>query len=75
MARRFWPDGRTIGSTIVVGGTPRQVVGVVADVSMTIAERSRRVMGLHALLAEPRRDRFEDCGSHRLAILQRPSPS
>jgi len=34
LARRFWPDGRTIGSTIVVGGTPRQVVGVVADVSM-----------------------------------------
>jgi putative ABC transport system permease protein len=34
LARRFWPDGRTIGSTIIVGGTPRQVVGVVADVSM-----------------------------------------
>jgi len=34
LARRFWPDGRTIGSTIVVGGTARQVVGVVADVSV-----------------------------------------
>ena len=34
LARRFWPDGHAIGSTILVGGTARQVVGVVADVSM-----------------------------------------
>jgi putative ABC transport system permease protein len=34
LARRFWPDGQAIGSTIVVGTTVRQVVGVVADVSL-----------------------------------------
>ncbi len=34
LARRFWPDGQTIGSTILVGATAREVVGVVADVPL-----------------------------------------
>jgi predicted permease len=33
-AARFWPDGRWLGSTIVIGRTSRQIVGVVADVSI-----------------------------------------
>jgi len=40
LATRFWPRGQAIGSMILVGGTARQVVGVVADVSMT--SRSER---------------------------------
>jgi predicted permease len=32
LARRLWPNGNAIGSTIVMSDTPRQVVGVVADV-------------------------------------------
>jgi len=35
LATRFWPPGQAVGSMILVGGTARQVVGVVADVSMT----------------------------------------
>ncbi len=34
LATRLWSDGRAIGSTIVVGRTPRHIVGVVADVSI-----------------------------------------
>ena len=34
MAKRFWPEGRSIGAMVVVGGLARQIVGVVADVSM-----------------------------------------
>ena len=34
-AAHWWPDGRAIGSTIVVNNTPRQIVGVVADTAMT----------------------------------------
>jgi predicted permease len=40
LARRFWPDGQAMGSMIVVGATARQVVGVVADVSLN--SRSER---------------------------------
>src|SRR5580765_6500721 len=40
LATRFWPRGQAIGSMILVGGAARQVVGVVADVSMT--SRSER---------------------------------
>ena len=40
LATRFWPGGQAIGSMILVAGTARQVVGVVADVSMT--SRSER---------------------------------
>src|SRR6266699_521251 len=33
LAHHFWPDGRAIGSHLVVGdGPPREVVGMVADV-------------------------------------------
>jgi predicted permease len=35
LAARLWPDGRAIGATIVIGDTPREIVGVVADVSTT----------------------------------------
>lgn len=35
LARRFWPNGDAIGSTILVGDRARHVVGVVADLSMT----------------------------------------
>jgi len=35
LAARLWPDGRSLDSTIVIGGTPRQVVGVVADSVLT----------------------------------------
>ncbi|HTI39799.1 MAG TPA: ADOP family duplicated permease [Vicinamibacterales bacterium] len=35
LANRLWPDGRAIGSTIVIGNTPRQIVGIVADLAMT----------------------------------------
>jgi len=34
LAGRLWPPGRALGSTILVGRAERQVVGVVADVSM-----------------------------------------
>jgi predicted permease len=34
LAARLWPDGRWIGSTVIVENTPREVVGVVADVSL-----------------------------------------
>jgi putative ABC transport system permease protein len=34
MASRLWPDGRVIGSTVIVENRPRDVVGVVADVSL-----------------------------------------
>jgi predicted permease len=34
LAARLWPHGGALGSTIVVGNAARQVVGVVADVSM-----------------------------------------
>ncbi len=34
LARRFWPDRQAIGATILIGATARQVVGVVANVSM-----------------------------------------
>ena len=34
LARRLWPEGRWIGSTVIIDNTPREVVGVVADVSM-----------------------------------------
>jgi predicted permease len=34
LAARLWPDGQPVGATIVVGKTPRQVVGVAADVSI-----------------------------------------
>jgi predicted permease len=33
LAAQLWPDGRSIGSTILVGNTPRRIVGVVADLS------------------------------------------
>lgn len=32
LARQFWPDGKVVGSTIVVDKQPRQIVGVVEDV-------------------------------------------
>jgi predicted permease len=35
LAARLWPGGRAIGSPIVVGKTTRQVVGVVADLSIS----------------------------------------
>src|SRR5205814_3689712 len=34
LAAKLWPRGGSLGSTIVVGRTPRLVVGVVADVSL-----------------------------------------
>ncbi len=34
LARRLWPEGRWIGSTVIIDHTPREVVGVVADVSI-----------------------------------------
>jgi len=34
LARRFWPDGRAIGASLVVGSDTRQVVGVVRDVPL-----------------------------------------
>jgi len=33
LVRRFWPDGRVIGATLMVNGRPHQVVGIVKDVS------------------------------------------
>jgi len=34
LARRLWPDGRALGSTLVVRNETRQVVGVVQDVPL-----------------------------------------
>jgi len=34
LAARLWPDGRWVGSMVIVENTPREVVGVVADVSL-----------------------------------------
>ena len=34
LARRLWPEGRWIGSTVIIDHTPREVVGVVAAVSI-----------------------------------------
>ncbi len=34
LARRLWPQGDPVGATLVVGGRPRAVVGVVADVPL-----------------------------------------
>ena len=31
LARRLWPDGRAIGSTVLIRNTPHQVVGLVKD--------------------------------------------
>jgi putative ABC transport system permease protein len=31
LARRLWPDGRAVGSRLVVSGEPRDVIGVVRD--------------------------------------------
>src|SRR5262249_97398 len=34
LARKLWADGRALDETIVVGSTPRRVVGVVTDLVM-----------------------------------------
>jgi len=34
LAARLWPRGRALGAMVLVGSSPRQVVGVVADVSI-----------------------------------------
>jgi predicted permease len=34
LANRFWPHGGSIGSIVIVGNIPRQVVGVVADMAI-----------------------------------------
>jgi predicted permease len=31
MAQRFWPKGDAIGHSVVVGGKPRQIVGIIRD--------------------------------------------
>ena len=41
LATRLWPDGGWLGSTLIVGNQPRQVVGVVANVSLK--SRTQRV--------------------------------
>jgi macrolide transport system ATP-binding/permease protein len=34
LAKRLWPDGCALGSTILIDNTPREIVGVVTDVSL-----------------------------------------
>jgi predicted permease len=34
LAARLWPDGRALGSTVLVRGVPHQVIGIVADIAL-----------------------------------------
>jgi putative ABC transport system permease protein len=43
LAQRLWPGGDALGSTLVAGeGPPREVVGIVADVSASVRGEPRR---------------------------------
>jgi predicted permease len=42
MARRFWPGGRAVGQTLMVGDRPFEIIGIARDVKYrTIREASR----------------------------------
>ena len=65
VAARLWPHGGALGSTIVVGNSARQVVGVVADVSMKSRGEPAESLSSRLSWRESHANRLADRDSHR----------